>query len=197
LHSHLGTATATHTATHPVIKELTLETLLGSSDVVLVAWRTNAFSAPIVSQPTYVWEVCYPNPLRDANTFLAGLRLQRFESAASIAAKIDAVIADNNLYEPDEPRPSPETVTKAKDLIMSAEQGGSKLPHPKVSMYFGEIDITWTVEKRLLRLIIFADPTRPAVLYFQTDKGEALTRGESEEVRSTESLSRKLAWLLG
>jgi hypothetical protein len=46
-------------------------------------------------------------------------------------------------------------------------------------------------------MVVFSDPVRPAVLYFQTDKGEALTRGESVDVRGAEDLPRKLVWLIG
>jgi len=137
------------------------------------------------------------NPVQEAGALLAGESVAQFESAADIAAKIDAVIADDDMYEPGEPRPSLEAATKAKDLIVAAERGVRKLPKPKVSVYFGEIDVTWTVQNRLLRLIVFPDSERPAVLYFQTDQGEALTRGESVEVSGDEDLSQRLDWLLG
>lgn len=114
-----------------------------------------------------------------------------------IAARIDAVIADGDMYEAGEPRPSPEAAAKAKDLIQSAGRAVHGLPPPEVSVYFGEIDITWKVRNRLLRIIVFPDPSRPPVLYFQTDKGEALTRGESVDVSGADDLPRKLAWLLG
>jgi hypothetical protein len=113
------------------------------------------------------------------------------------AARIDAVIADDDMYEAGEPRPSPEAAAKAKDLVKSAERMGHGLPRPEVSVYSGEIDVTWKVRNRLLRMIVFSDPVRPAVLYSQTDTGEALTRGESVDVRGAEDLPRKLVWLLG
>jgi hypothetical protein len=150
-----------------------------------------------VTRQTYELGNYYENLLRDAKTRLTGMLTQEFESAASIGARIDAVIADNDMYEPSEPRPSHEAVTKAKTFIELAERGGSKIPRPKISVYFGEIDFTWTVQNRLLRLIVLADPALPPVLYFQSDKGEALTRGESAEVRQPADLSQKLDWLLG
>jgi hypothetical protein len=119
------------------------------------------------------------------------------EGNDDIAARIDAVIADDDMYEAGEPRPSPEAAAKAKDLVKSAERAGRGLPRPEVSVYFGEIDVTWKVRNRLLRMIVFSDPARPAVLYFQTDKGEALTRGESVDVSGVDDLPRKLVWLLG
>jgi hypothetical protein len=155
----------------PVINELAIQKLLGS---VVVA-----------------------SSLRDAETFLPGLPSRQFETAASVAARIDAVIADDDMYESGEPRPSEESVNKAKALIVSAERDGSRFPRAKISVYFGEIDLTWTVQNRLLRLIVRSDPDLPALLYLQSDKGEALTRGESAEVGSAEELSQKFEWLLG
>jgi hypothetical protein len=120
-----------------------------------------------------------------------------FQTAVGIAAQIDAVIADDDMYEPGEPRPSPAAVATAKDLVKSAVRGERRLPRPEVSVYFGEIDVTWRVQNRLLRMIVFSDPARAPVLYFQNDKGEALTRGQSVDVAGVDDLSQKLVWLLG
>jgi hypothetical protein len=46
-------------------------------------------------------------------------------------------------------------------------------------------------------MIVFSDPARPAVLYLQTDKGEALTRGETIVLTGIPDLVEKLAWLRG
>jgi hypothetical protein len=46
-------------------------------------------------------------------------------------------------------------------------------------------------------MAVFCDSARPVVLYFQTDNGEALTRGESVDVTGADDLSQKLVWLLG
>jgi hypothetical protein len=119
------------------------------------------------------------------------------EGNDDIAARIDAVIADDDMYEAGEPRPSPKAAANAKELIKSAGRAVRGLPRPEVSVYFGEVDITWKVRNRLLRMIVFSDPTRSAVLYFQTDKGEALTRGESVDVSGADDLPQKLVWLLG
>jgi hypothetical protein len=132
------------------------------------------------------------------NVLNAGIVFQSYEAAGSIAAKIDAIVVDSDRYEPGEPRPTQETIAKAKGLIQSAERNGSKFPKSEIAVYFGEIDITWRVANRLLRLIVFADPVKNALLYFQTDKGEALTRGESIDVNNEgKDLSQQLTWLLG
>ena len=189
--SHLrqGGTSAPVTSPAPVINELAIGTFLGS-EVVAMGLRS-------IYWPPYRWWNYYATPLPEVKTLLTGLPSRQFETAASITARIDAVIADNDMYEPSEPRPSPEAVIKAKELMASAEREGSRFPRPKISVYFGEIDFTWTVENRLLRLIVLADPSLPAVLYFQSDKGEALTRGESVPVSVADDLSQKLNWLLG
>lgn len=135
--------------------------------------------------------------LFEAKLFVKGTFADPFESVASMEDRIDAVIADADLYESGEPRPSLEAVSKIKGLLRSVAYAGGQLPHPKISVYFGEIDLTWTIKNRLLRLIVFSDRDRPALLYFQTDKGEALTRGDSMDLADATDLSRKLTWLLG
>lgn len=134
----------------------------------------------------------YERESLSADLFGAG-----FESPANTAARIDAVVADDSMYELGEPKPSVQAVADAKKLVMSAAQAISRLPRPAISVYFGEIDVTWKLRDRLLRMIVFSDPARPAVLYFQTDKGETLTRGETVEIRGAKDLSEKLAWLRG
>jgi hypothetical protein len=119
------------------------------------------------------------------------------EGNDDVAARIDAVIADDDMYEPGEPRPTQEAAAKAKDLIKSAGRAVRELPRPEVSVYFGEIDVTWKVRNRLLRIVVFSETGRAAVLYFQTDDGGALTRGESVDIRGEDDLPRKFAWLLG
>jgi hypothetical protein len=119
------------------------------------------------------------------------------EGNDDIAARIDAAIADDDMYEPGEPRPSLDAAARAKDLINSAGDAVRGVPCPEVSVYFGEIDVTWRVRNRLLRMAVFCDSARPVVLYFQTDNGEALTRGESVDVTGADDLSQKLVWLLG
>jgi len=89
------------------------------------------------------------------------------------------------------------TIATAKALIESAEAHGARFTKPEIRAYFGEIDITWKSSNRLLSIIVFADATRPAVLYSQTDVGEILNRGETVEAKDGAALSRQLAWLLG
>jgi hypothetical protein len=78
------------------------------------------------------------------------------EDNGDIAARIDAIIADDDMYETGEPRPTPQAAAKAKDLINSG-RALSGLPHS----YFGEIKVTWKVRNRLLRLIVFSDAPGP------------------------------------
>jgi hypothetical protein len=183
-HSRKGTAQVSPRDPDPILDRAATEALLRPR--VVAVGPTRSLAIPDIAPRVY-----------EAKLLLGDMSGERFESAASIATRIDAVITDDELYELGEPRPSSETVAKAKDLILSAEHVGSKFPHPKISVYFGEVDITWKAQDRLLRVIVFPDPIRPAVLYFQTDRGEALTRGESVEVTNAEDLPRRLNWLLG
>ena len=127
---------------------------------------------------------------------VAAARRDLLETPDIILSKIDSVLADDELYEPGEPRPSPETVGRAKSLINAAMDRERRIPKAEVSAYFGELDVTWRHQNRLLRLVVFPDVTRRPVLYSQTDSGDALTRGHSIEVTGSDVLSSRLDWLL-
>jgi len=118
------------------------------------------------------------------------------DSRESVLAKIDAVLADEDLYETGEPRPSPQTVDLVRSLINGAVDPKRRIPKAEVSVYFGELDVTWKHRNRLLRLVAFRDSARRPVLYTQTDGSEALTRGHSIEVTGNDDLSNALDWLL-
>lgn len=118
------------------------------------------------------------------------------ETRDTILSKIDSVLAEDDFYEPGEPRPSAETVDRAKSLIQTGIDPERGIPRAEVSAYFGELDVTWRCQNRLLRLVVFPDATRRPVLYSQTDNGDALTRGHSIEVTGPAELSNRLDWLL-
>ena len=77
------------------------------------------------------------------------------EGNDDIAPRIDAAIADDDMYEPGEPRPSLDAAARAKDLINSAGDAVRGVPCPEVSVYFGEIDVTWRVRNRLLSCLLY------------------------------------------
>lgn len=112
---------------------------------------------------------------------------------------IDRAVTDEDMFEgPEEPRPTSQTIERAKELLRGSGRAmnGGQIPPCRVSPYYGELDFTWNKENRLLRLMVFSDDRRP-LLYWQADGGETLTRGDSEEVNTPEQIVGRLKWLLG
>jgi hypothetical protein len=117
----------------------------------------------------------------------------------AIGEEIDRVVSDEDMFEgPDEPRPTNQTIARAKALLAAVNGGmaGSFIPSCRVSPYYGELDFTWNRDNRLLRLMVFSDD-RPPLLYWQTDGGETLTLGDSREASNPEQIVERLKWLLG
>jgi len=165
--------------------------------VLMTSGNFDINAVPTSISAQYDAETVIARSLIQASLLLGeSLSYDPFQSAAKIASRIDAVVNDNDQYELDEPKPTAEAVATAKDLIRFAERDGSHIPVPKISVYFGEIDLTWTVQNRLLRLIVFSNPDRPALLYSQTDEGEALTRGQSMPLKDPLDLTGMIRWLL-
>ena len=87
--------------------------------------------------------------------------------ANAIANSIDAIVSNPESYEQGEAPPSEGAVCAAVDLLQEAEVSGTHLPAASVSTYYGELNVTWQSENRLLRLITYSDNREP-VLYFCT-----------------------------
>jgi len=86
----------------------------------------------------------------------------------TISQRIDAAVADDDQYQQDEARPSGEIADLAKRLIYATEKAGvTRFPKTYVSVYYGEIDITWKTDRNMVRLII--RPNRTIELYRQRD----------------------------
>lgn len=105
------------------------------------------------------------------------------------------IVENPDTFEIGEPRPADGAIVMMQRLLFDAENLGAMFPRTDCSVYYGEIDLTWRVENRLLRLVAFSDE-RPPVLYFQTESEAALTRGASIQA-TPEELVRKLTWLRG
>ncbi len=136
--------------------------------------------------------------VRPATTTVPSIepRSSKSRDATAIIAEIDRAVDDAGAYEEGETQPSPEAVEAAKRLVLAAEQRGVKFPTTEVSVYYGEIDLTWKSGNRLLRLVVHSDARTP-LLYFQTDTGEAFTRGQSAPAASGYQLAERLQWLSG
>jgi hypothetical protein len=118
------------------------------------------------------------------------------EGQKSIGDLVDEVVSDSQNFEDGEERPSNDAITSIKSILADAATNyGKSLPTPAVATYYGEVDATWQKDNRMLRLIAYSDG-RPPTLYFCTDQGEVLTRGETLPATG-ERLSEKLDWLMG
>ena len=71
------------------------------------------------------------------------------DTTESIVKRIDLIIADEDQYELDEKSPSQQTIQAARKLLRSmADVGYNNLPKTYVSIYYGEITVTWKTERR-------------------------------------------------
>lgn len=115
------------------------------------------------------------------------------EQTSNAFRHIDEVVQDEDQYQIDEPRPSEHVVNSAKKLIKDLELAGvTSLPKTYVSVYYGELDITWKTERRLVRLA-FRDHGR-AHMYYQDDYQHS-TRGSSAPVDDISAVVERLHWL--
>ena len=99
------------------------------------------------------------------------------QTADTILERIRSVIEDEDQYADDEPAPSDETVALAEQLIRTIESVGvDEFPKTYISVYYGEIDITWKTAKDLVRLMV--KPGDRIELYQQPNYPDS-PRGES------------------
>ena len=99
------------------------------------------------------------------------------QTADTILERIRSVIEDEDQYADDEPAPSDETVALAEQLIRTIESVGvDEFPKTYISVYYGEIDITWKTAKDLVRLMV--KPGDRIELYQQPNYPNS-PRGES------------------
>ncbi len=113
----------------------------------------------------------------------------------SISDRIDEALCDEDTFEDGEPRPCEKAAEALKKLLTEAERQDAKIPKGEVSAWYGELDLTWKIDNRLLRLLAYSDDREP-LLYFQSDTGETLTRGQSISPVNAEVLKEKFEWLL-
>lgn len=115
-------------------------------------------------------------------------------SAESISLQIDETLDDVDQYESGEVAPSPSAVEAVKTLLNGCATAIPTSVRPTVSAYYGELDVTWEANGKLVRLIFYSDD-RPPKVYFHVESEAVLTRGHSEEV-SQASFKKRLQWLM-
>ena len=106
--------------------------------------------------------------------------------------QIDLVVGNAEGFEDAEPRPSLAAIRSAKQLIQSAFLALGRILKAEVSAYYGELNLTWRFQDRLVRLIVFSN-NRVPIVYWLTEGREPLSRS----VQSPEDLNERLTWLLG
>jgi hypothetical protein len=112
-------------------------------------------------------------------------------------AKLENLLNEPELLEQGEPAPSAATLGQIRDVAQWIERRNIAAALPEISVYFGEVDLTWRLANRLLRLIAYPETNRrPMTVYQQADAGEPLTRGQLTPITSLdETLPDKFAWL--
>ena len=118
-------------------------------------------------------------------------------SAEAFNTRLTDLLNEPGLLEEGEPSPSEETLAQIRGVALWMEDQTLKVGLPEISVYFGEVDLTWKNANRLLRLIAYPETNRrPMTVYQQADSGEPLTRGQLTPVTSIDDvLPEKFAWL--
>jgi hypothetical protein len=106
--------------------------------------------------------------------------------------RIAAMLADEDSFEENESKPSGDAVRTIYQILGDI---GECITGGEVSTWYGELAVTWRLGGRMLRLAVFSDGREP-LLYFQTDSGEALTRGQTIRPVTNADLKDRLLWLL-
>ncbi len=87
-------------------------------------------------------------------------------TAAAITARINAFIADDEMFEEGEPRPSSKPVDELSTILTATEALGVVLPSPDVCAFYEDISVTWDFSNVYLRIVAHSSPA-PPVLYLE------------------------------
>jgi hypothetical protein len=120
---------------------------------------------------------------------------QRDDSVGSILRRLDTVLNDQEQYETDETPPARQTVMAARNLLRSMSRVGyENLPKTYISVYYGEIAISWKTDRNLVRLTF--RPNGTIELYRQADYRDS-ARGEATPVTvdDNEQVAAYIRWL--
>jgi hypothetical protein len=86
----------------------------------------------------------------------------RISEAEKIIGRIRGVSQNQDLRDEDEAAPIQEVVERAIFLIRDADNLLGVMPSAQVSTFYGEVNITWRIGDRIVRLACF--PDRPTVI---------------------------------
>jgi hypothetical protein len=117
------------------------------------------------------------------------------DSVCSALVRLEHIIADRDQYELDERPPSQNTIEAVRKLLRSmAHVGYDTLPKTSISVYYGEISVTWKTDQNLVRITFRPDGS--IELYRQADYRDS-ARGESipVTVEDNERVAEYIRWL--
>jgi hypothetical protein len=162
-------------------------------------------------EPVYVCAVTGPGHNQNVTYYIAGQQnWNRFaaleslgtviqestdDSIGSVLRRLDELINDNDQYEGDESPPSQATIRTTRSLLRSmAHVGYPNLPRTYISIYYGEISISWKTDRNLVRLTFRPDGS--IELYRQADYRDS-ARGESMQVtvHDNQQVAAYIRWL--
>ena len=137
--------------------------------------------------------------------FTVRRQLARFKSSETQLEKADSAVESlrtfasgvrerDDLYESEEPRPSQAVIQQATSILTETRYPGSAVEEGHVSTFFGEVNVTWMHDNRLVRLICFSSEDENPKVFHQDFSGGGLgTYGI--EPGTAENLFSSLAWL--
>ena len=100
-------------------------------------------------------------PLHLKNVVISAIH--SVQASERIIQRIWDLSQDQDLRDEDEPAPPHEVIDRAIQLIRDADiLMGRAMPSGQVSTFFGEVNVTWRADDRIIRFACF--PNRPSVL---------------------------------
>lgn len=202
----------------PVVEMLRRATLVSGQDsfVVKSGLNTDFVSGEsfFQSKPSNADNIRFARRISDQEMQEAALRATRLaqwhasiagaiswkdrndDSIISVLRRLDEVVNDADQYEVDEQPPTPETIWAVRSLLLSMARMGyyQNLPKTYISVYYGEIAITWKTARNLVRVTF--RPDNHIELYRQEDYRDS-ARGESIRITvdDTQQVDAYIRWL--
>jgi hypothetical protein len=112
--------------------------------------------------------------------------------AVDLIQKMESVAGDGEMYEVGEEKPSEHAKSAARNIIRDAWRVGDLLIDGEVSTFYGELNITWRVGDRQVRLICFSEEERPPAVYREQVNKGSLGDYELEPNVTSEVLAGRL-----
>lgn len=99
------------------------------------------------------------------------------QDLCTLVERISQEISNPDNYEDGEPKPSSETIDKIFKILHEARDLPSTITRPQISTFYGELDVTWETEARMIRLAAMPG-SKPAQLYKWIKTDAPIPEGE-------------------